>query len=554
VKQPIRQPKQSKKAKRAAAKAAQRRRLPERSGGSSFEALVRLDRSAVLTAILFYCVIHWMIRVFIAPVYTVEEANQLLFSQTFELGYEARQPPMMAWLHWLATRAGGISPPIVFAVKYVLMFIGLAFYYLAARNVLIRPGVSAAALGAWALTFQIGWAAHEDLLGGVALMAVLSICFHAITRILTWRRRRDWAYLGFAIGLGLLTHHLFATFPAAILLAIALSPFFRDSMSVGRLLTAFLVAMLIYAPYAVWVVTHIGSIGDAAREYAASWEIDSAWLERAGNAAAQLGRALLEFSLPLLLFWMMLFWTLWLPVIYPLFPRRNTDEEPHELAWRQLFTRAAFFAALSYLVSVALGVQAYKPHWMMPVLFALPIWLFAHVKRAGDFPVAIRAFGALVIAFICLVIGGRFVEAQMEITTCREGGCRPYTPIAEWAAALKQAEFTDGTIVGADIHLTGNLRAAYPRARVIDASAPPAAYPDRRTRLACLIVWRDTNFNESRNVAIMPEVLSTYLTKELKVDLPDLGARGAIRRDLIGSDDKAATLYYQLIGPSGDCG
>jgi hypothetical protein len=199
-------------------------------------------------------------------------------------------------------------------------------------------------------------------------------------------------------------------------------------------------------------------------------------------------------------------------------------------------------------------VQAYKPHWMMPVLFALPIWLFAHVKRAGDFPVAIRAFGALVIAFICLVIGGRFVEAQMEITTCREGGCRPYTPIAEWAAALKQAEFTDGTIVGADIHLTGNLRAAFPRARVIDASAPPAAYPDRRTRLACLIVWRDTNFNESRNVAIMPEVLSTYLTKELKVDLPDLGARGAIRRDLIGSDDKAATLYYQLIGPSGDCG
>jgi hypothetical protein len=91
VKQPIRQPKQSKKAKRAAAKAAQRRRLPERSGGSSFEALVRLDRSAVLTAILFYCVIHWMIRTFIAPVYTVEEANQLLFSQSLRAWI--RSPP-----------------------------------------------------------------------------------------------------------------------------------------------------------------------------------------------------------------------------------------------------------------------------------------------------------------------------------------------------------------------------------------------------------------------------------------------------------------------------
>lgn len=554
MKQPIRQPKQSRKAQREAARAAKRRRQPQREAGSSLEAFVRLDRSAVMMAILVYCVIHWMIRVFVAPVYTFEEADQLLFSQSFQLGYEARQPPMLAWLHWLATRTGPISPPLIFGVKYALLFIGLAFYYLSARNVLIRPGVSAAALGAWALTFQIGWAAHEDLLGGVGLMAVLAICLHAFTRILTWRRRRDWVYLGFAMGIGLLTHHLFAAFPAALLLGIALSPFFRDAMSAGRLLTAMLIAAAIYSPYAAWVGTHIGSIGDAAREYAASWEIDSAWLERVGNAAAQLGRALLEFSLPLLLFWMMLFWTLWLPVIYPLFPRRNTDEEPHELAWRKLFLRSALFAALIYLVSVVLGVQAYKPHWMMPVLFTLPIWLFAHVKRAGDFPVAIRAFGAIVVAFAFLVIGGRFVEAQMEIAMCREGGCRPYAPISDWAAALREAGFSDGTIVGADIHLTGNLRAAFPRARVLDATAAPDAYPPRRTRSACLIVWRDTTFNETRNIAIMPQELSEYIEKQLHVRLRDKGARGAIRRNLLQSDDKAATLYYQLISPTGDCG
>ena len=434
------------------------------------------------------------------------------------------------------------------------MFVGLSFYYLATRNVLVRPGVSAAALGAWGLTFQIGWAAHEDLLGGVALMAVLAMCLHAFTRILTWRRRRDWVYLGVTIGIGLLTHHLFATLPAAMLLGISLSPFFRDAMSIGRLATALLIAAAIYSPYAIWVATNIDSIGAAVREYVTSWEIDSAWLERVGVAATQLGRALLEFALPLLLFWMMLFWTLWLPVIYPLFPRRNTDEEPHEVAWRRLFVRTAFFAALIYLVSVVLGVQAYKPHWMMPVLFTLPIWLFAHVKRAGDFPVAIRAFGALVVVFAVMVMGGRFVEAQMGITSCREGGCRPYAPIADWAAALKQAEFTEGTIVGADPHLTGNLRAAFPRARVLDASAPANAYPPRRTRSACLIVWRDTTFNETRNVAVIPEALADYLKTELNVQLRDRGARGAIRRNLLQSDDKAATLYYQLISPTGDCG
>src|SRR5690606_3776352 len=132
----------------------------------------------------------------------------LLLSQSLQVGYEARQPPMLAWLHYFATMGGFVSPPIIFALKYTLLFIALTFYYLAARNVLIRPGVSAAAIAAWALTFQVGWSMHEDLLGAVALMACLSITFHAITRILTWRRYRDWDYLGLAIGLGLLTHHL----------------------------------------------------------------------------------------------------------------------------------------------------------------------------------------------------------------------------------------------------------------------------------------------------------------------------------------------------------
>lgn len=512
---------------------------------------MRLDKSAVLFSIFAFCLIHWAIRVLIAPVYTVEEAGQLLLSQSLQVGYEARQPPMLAWLHALAVMGGGLSPPIIFAVKYALLFIALAFYYLAARNVLVRPGISAAATAAWALTFQLGWAAHEDLLGGVGLMAGLAICFHAITRILTWRRYRDWVYLGIAIGIGLLMHHLFVVFPVALIIAIFMSPFFRDAMTPGRLAIAVLVAVLIYLPYAIWVTTHIGSIGEAWSEYAASWEIDRAWIERAGNAAAQLGRSLLEFTLPLSLFWLMLFWTLWLPVIYPVFARRNTDEEPHEMSWRRLFARSMFFGMLAYLISVLFGVQSYKDHWMMPALFTLPVWLFTHVKRAGDFPVAIRAFAAVVIAFAALVIGGRFIEWRLEIAMCEE--CRPYTPVRDWADELKKAGFTQGTIVGADIHLTGNLRGALPRARVMDASISPDAFPAPTTNGACLVVWRETEFDEDRKLAIMPPALADYVTQKLDAHPRDKGAEGAIRRNLRLSDEKAATLYFQFVRPSDAC-
>jgi Dolichyl-phosphate-mannose-protein mannosyltransferase len=541
------------KERRQPRKLAPPRRPPPRERKQSFESFMRLDKSAMLILIFLFCLIHWAIRVMIAPVYTIEEADQLLLSQSIQVGYEAREPPMLAWLHALAIMSVGLSGPVVFGVKYLMMFVALAFYYLAARNVLIRPGVSAAAVAAWALTFQVGWGVHEDLLAAVGLMAALSLSLHAFTRILTWRRYRDWVYLGVTIGIGLLTHHLYVVFPLAMLAATLLSPFFRDAVSPGRLAVSLIVAVMIYGPYAVWITTHIGSIADAAREYADSWQVDSAWLDRVRDGAISFGKTLLEFTLPLSLFWLMLFWTLWLPILYPVFARRSTDEEPHEASWRQLFARSILISGILFLLGVLLGVQVYKGYWMMPVLYTAPIWMFAHVKRAGDFPVAIRAFAAVAIAFGLLVIGGRFIEWRMEITMCDEGGCRPYAPVKDWAVELKKAGFAQGTILGADKHLTGNLRGALPRARVLDASIPPSAFPAPKGNGSCLVVWRETRFDEERKVAVMPEALSKYLREKLGAQPLDDGAEGAIRRNLLQSQDKAATLYFQFVPPSEAC-
>ncbi|HEV7692603.1 MAG TPA: glycosyltransferase family 39 protein [Hyphomonadaceae bacterium] len=522
----------------------QKRSLPPvREPPSSFESFVRLDKSAVLFLIFCFCLIHWLIRVFIAPVYTIEEADQLLLSQALKVGYEAREPPLLTWLHALAIRGGGLNQWVVFGVKYVLLFIGLTFYYLAARNVLIRPGVSAAAVAAWALTFQVGWNMHEDLLNAVGLMAALSLTLHALTRILTWRRYRDWVYLGVTLGIGLLMHHLFIVFPLAMLIGVLISPFFRDAVTLPRLGIMALVAALIYGPYAYWVLTHIGSVVDAARSYAASWEIDSGWLQRAENGAVAFGRTLLEFTLPLSLFWLMLFWPMWLPVIYPVFQRRSTDEEPHETAWRRLLARATLFGAIVFLLGVLFGVQTYKGYWMLPVMFGVPIWMFAHVKRAGDFPVAIRGFAAVVIAFAVLVIAGRFVEWRLEVRMCDD--CRPYAPITAWADELKNSGFEYGTIVGADKHLTGNLRAAFPKARVLDASIAPDAFPPPATNGACLAVWREETD--------MPGDLTAYLSEDLLTTPTGPNPEGAIRRNLRLSDTKAATLYLQFLPSSDSC-
>ena len=123
--------------------------------------------------------------------------------------------------------------------------------------------------------------------------------------------------------------------------------------------------------------------------------------------------------------------------------------------------------------------------------------------------------------------------------------CRPYAPISEWAGELRKAGFEEGTIVGADKHLTGNLRGALPRARVLDASIPPGALPAPHTRGACLAVWRGET--------AMPDALAAYLEDQLGATPRDMEPEGAIRRNLRLSDDRAATLYLQFVPPSDAC-
>lgn len=511
----------------------------------TFESFVRLDRSAVIFLIFMVCLVNWTLRVLISPVFTVEEADQLLMSQSLHFGYEARQPPMLAWIYALVAMTAGVGTAVVFGVKYILLWIALTFYYLSARNVLVKPGMAAAAVGAWALTFYVGWGMQEDLLGAVALMACLSLTLHALTRILAWRRNRDWTYLGVSIGIGLLTHHLYVVFPLAMITAIFLSPFFRDAIRPVRLIITLAIAGTIYAPYAIWLAAHVDRIAEVASEYARTYEIDSDWLPRAGAAAVSLARGLFEFTLPLSLFWATLFWTLWLPVLYPIFARRSTDEEAHEQAFRKLFARAMAIGAAIYLIGVVMGVQVYKGWWMLPVLYTLPLWMFAHVKRAGDFPVAIRAFAAVAAVFVLVVIAGRVVVWRMDIESCDEGGCRPYSPVAAWADQLRKSGFSEGTIVGAEKHLTGNLRGQLPKARVMDASLAPAAFPAASTHGACLAVWRDT--------PVMPKDLAAYLATRLNAPPHDRGPEGAIRRHLLLSADKAQVLYYQFVPPSPSC-
>lgn len=520
---------------------------------------MRLERSAVILLISLYCLAHFAVRFTTSPNLTIEEAQFILMAQTLQGGYGLDEPPLIAWLFASLDAWPGLSLPVIVGAKYILLMAGLSCFYLAARNVLQRRDMSAAAVASWALTFLVGWEFHEDKLGAVALFAAVSMSLHAATRILTWRRPRDWIYFGALVGLGALASHVYLVFPIVIVAATLLTPFFRGALTVWRLIGAATIACLVYLPYALWLSSHpdvvSGMTGDILDRLVSAPEL----IDSLRNAAISYGEKSIEFVLPFTVFWLILFWSLWLPILYPIFARRSTDEEPHDAAWRRLFLRLTVAGMVVMATGVALSENGLRLFWFIPALIGWPIWLFTHVRRAGEFGIATRAFASIAIVFILLVLGLRYVDWRTQVEICPEDGCRAYAPIEAWAEGLKDAGFSMGTIVGADRHLTGNLLAEIPKARVLDAHYPQHIFPEASTRGACVAVWREVtgeglaSRTDGRNPADMPAALADYLRDDLGVSLTTLAPEGAIRRPLLQSSRRASTLYFAFAPPSEAC-
>lgn len=137
----------------------------------------------------------------------------------------------------------------------------------------------------------------------------------------------------------------------------------------------------------------------------------------------------------------------------------------------------------------------------------------------------------------------------MEIAMCREGGCRPYTPVKEWAEELKKAGFTEGTIVGADRHLTGNLRAAFPRACVIDAAMPPEAFPATSTGALPARPARHGNSTRKRNIdqGFQVELVTIWLTS-LCPSWCHQGLKRSLAAPSTQSSSRTSTQLYHQFG------
>ncbi len=472
---------------------------------------------SVISFLLLYCAVHFLVRYLLSPNFTAEESQQVLFAQSGQWAYQLHQPPLMSWLDWIVLTGAGGGRAAFFLLTYGIMAAGLVAYFAAAR-VAIRD-VRLAALAAFALTssWVAGYLAVNGLVAPVLTAALSAAFLWAASRVLTKGSPRDYLLLALTAGLGILSGYSFLLVPAGLAVAIALTPRLRARIKVAPLLLAIILAAALAAPYLWWAMhAEAGVFASQAPESATDW-----------TAALRL----IGFGLPLIAIFPLVYW----PACKVL-----DSTEPDDGDWLRLYG-IAFAAAIAILLLAAIitSPAVFTARWIYPAILPLPIYLFLRARIAQVSDRANRIFAGIALLFALGVIGSQFFFYYTGVKDCID--CSVYWPVQTIARDIQRGMFTSGTVVAETQELGGNLRAAFPDARVVAPGAPAQVYGPHVPG-PCLVVWPG-----SRAPA---KALSDYLAANYGVTISDGAVRGDADALLLTSKTRRITMNYVLIQKS----
>lgn len=436
----------------------------------------------VLLAILAWAVGFDLLRLALSASVGVDDAEIILLGDSLRLGYHPERPPLFNWLAVLAGQVFGLTLASELAVKYLLLVLGAAHFYAAARHLLRRPGGAGAATLGLLLFFHFGYALHLGYTHTVTLLWVMAASLHLLLAMSA--ARRDWHYaaLGLLIGLGLLTKPSDLVFLAAVVVAARLTPPVRRVLRDRRAWMALGLGLLVAAPWALWALGafHPKGAGGAGFEL-------GAFLARRAQAAGKYLLALLAFGGP----FAALFAGLFLAGTTRAERRRALDDQRVRFLLRLLIAGSLLMG----LYVTALGATWIRERHLHGVLFFLPLAAFVFLEAAGR-PFDHRRWrGRLYLAVALLALAGAAGGVAWELLK-PPGDCKPcryQKPLPALAALLAAEGWSSGTLIAGDEFAAAQIRTLLPDLRVYTEAYPffePAgeAAPGAGR---CLLLWPD---------------------------------------------------------------
>lgn len=445
----------------------------------------------------------FLMRAFLFTGTDADDAEQLTYMQSWALGYGARNPPVFTWLVLMVQPIFGVTVASVAFVKFALL--AGSFYLIYRSGEIVFGDRALAALAALSpiAVYYVSWDATFHYTHSVILAFAVCLTFY---QLLVLERRRDllsYILFGIGIGFGLQSKYNYLIFLAVLVAGVFANRDMRRLFLDRRTLITVAISLLLAAPHYYWLWQQRTLLSAIAKDRFNPGGPSHTPFDLAGIGETVM--AVINFILPLALFYLLLFPRAWGPA--------GMRAAPNSRHRRLLDFVIAGIVLLTLAGVIAFGAVRVRTHYMF-LLILFPIAFLARVQAAGITPRMINLFATTLVGLAIIVPTA--VVIKYVVDPLRHSKAYYNVPYAAFAAHLKDAGFTDGTIIGDwfGYPLAGNFRPYFPNARIINLLdwqlLPPKgknldrliAPPPPGEKGQCLLLWTPTS-DGARKAAVI---------------------------------------------------
>ncbi|OGT90170.1 MAG: hypothetical protein A2286_06635 [Gammaproteobacteria bacterium RIFOXYA12_FULL_61_12] len=417
-----------------------------------------------------YLLLHLAVRLLFSDTLQVDDTEQILVGQYLTTGISNGQPPLYSWISWLLFRVFGTSLATLTWLKYGLLWLSFWVGFLISRRLFEDPRLVALASAAWLLLPPFAWTMHQGFTHTILLGLAILMSFHAVLLIRERPGAVRYLYLGFAVGLGLLSKYSFPLFLLPLLGAALTLPGWRGLLLDRRMLLAIGVALLLASNHYLLLAANPQSLVQGLGPKLVATET--------GGLLAHfvaLGRFLfnaLEFVAPFLLIF---------AIFFPSLFRRSP--EPGET--ERLLERFFLLLLLGLLATAAITVlPPTKTRWMHPLMMLFPYWLLLRLAHRGELLTKgrLRRVWGIIGGITLVILAGRVVQVTIGPRLGMYG--RLNFPTVETLRKLPEPLLNGTPLLVRDYALMAHLLIHFPKVRFADSADPVGGQ-------RAAILWQD---------------------------------------------------------------
>jgi 4-amino-4-deoxy-L-arabinose transferase-like glycosyltransferase len=430
----------------------------------------------ITTAVISWC---WFLRWAVFSGVGPDDAEQLVFSQSLELGYSTGNPPLITWLVILMQQLLGVGVFAVITLNFLLLWSAYYLVYCCAKRVLADERLAALATLSLFAVYYIAWDSVFNYSNSLLMIVFIAATFLGLLRLEERGGASDYALLGFLLGLGFLAKYTYVLFAVPLLIAACFDPAMHNRIFNRMFALSIAIAIIVNVPHLVWMFENQTLLQSRAVDRFSQMGSQT-FLKARALGILEVARILFDISMPMLAIVVIAFW-----------PACKKLDWHGESAQRyQTILARTFLIAISVTLigTLALGISRIRSHYMM-ILLLFPILFFARVKVSACKEWRFKGFAAILTSIILLVVTG--LGLKYVIDPKRSSKAYYNIPYPQYAQQLKAAGFVHGTIF-ADWHtnpIAGNFRAQFPESRVFDYLWPHYIAPRDRQDGKCLVIW-----------------------------------------------------------------